>query len=91
MYAHVRHAQILTDNTCFLRYGFLVSRFSPTFYYWEVVLLARSAVLVPCLILLDRNVSLQTMTGILVMGVWLRAHDVRKVCVRMCMLLRGMM
>lgn len=64
-----------------LKYGFLVSRFKAEYYWWEVVLLARSGVLVACLILLDQQPAFQAMAGAVVLVASLYNNDVRKVCV----------
>lgn len=57
----------LYDDACYARIGFLVSRFRPEMYMWEVVLLLRLMLLTAVLVLLEFIVPVQTMAGITVL------------------------
>jgi hypothetical protein len=59
----------LLEPQIFARYGFLFARFKPKYFYWEVILLIRMAILVMCLIMVSTHVPIQTMTGITVLYV----------------------
>lgn len=58
-----RNRESLLEPEFFSKYGFLIARFKVEYYYWEVFLLGRLAVLTLVLLLLGHDVAVQTMAG----------------------------
>lgn len=67
------------EEKYFVKFGFLVSRFKPELYYWEVVLLARLCLLVTCLMLLSNDEAMLTMSTIAVLFISSVLHEHNKV------------